>query len=66
MKWLISHKSQLKNIINSHLQLATNTMAQDLKYIYLYLSSNAQASFTQQRTSEKIPLKKAQAKAQAT
>ena len=35
-----------------HQQLATNTMAQDLKYIYLYLSSNAQASSTQQRTSE--------------
>jgi len=27
-------------------------MAQDLNYIYLYLSSNAQASSTQQRTSE--------------
>ena len=38
----------------SNLQLATNTMAK-IPEIYIYiLSSNAQASFTQQRTSEKF------------
>jgi len=38
----------------SHLLHATNTMAK-IPEIYIYiLSSNAQASFTQQRTSEKF------------